>query len=177
MNSNKSKNKIASELKTIKLPYFNCEYEVGKLDIFQLQYVFKLSFGANYSRYILPIGNIAEKIINVETNYNDFISHNIKTKLPIVYSHNFNYINFNNFNNNELKGLQQYISEITKEVRYIFEMPKKEAYLECIIDNIDNPNLKNKKKHYKFKKLQRMKMFNQEVVSIFLSLLHKFYWI
>ena len=56
-------------------------------------------------------------------------------------------------------------------------MPKKEGYLESIIENIDNPSAEYKKHYYKFIKLERMKMFNHEVVNIFLSLLHKMYWI
>lgn len=48
MNSKKSKSKISSELRTLKLPYFRCEHDAANLDEKNLIKLFARSFNKNY---------------------------------------------------------------------------------------------------------------------------------
>ena len=56
-------------------------------------------------------------------------------------------------------------------------MQKMEQLLEDIIINIDQPTEEYKYKIPRYRKLQRLRQINNEVVTFFLSTLHNFYWV
>ena len=181
MNNKKSNKKIASELKTLKLPFFKCEHTVGKLVDTAVHTLFQQSFGKKYLEFQVAAPNANPPTLDciVEKNdkdYKEFIDSTVnnvkKSYLPIVYASNLKHANFTN-----ATDFQEYLSRITQQVRYIYDMPRLENQLESIIDNIDNPSANIKLKYFRFMKLQRLKKMNEMTVDLFLTLLHNFYWV
>ena len=70
----------------------------------------------------------------------------------------------------------RYILRIRQTVKYAFQMQKMEQLLEDIINNIDQPSEIYLTQIPRYKKLQRLRKLNEQVIDFFLTTLHNYYW-
>jgi len=177
MNKKKSSSQIKKDTISLVLPAFKGINVTNNEAL-----ILRKLINNQYFKYT-PAGRNPESFQEFQTFYdNQARSFPLENKffyspaLEVLNKDNFNGLTQQQFNAGK-DNLLKYINQLKQKIRYAFDMPRKEAYLQDIISTIDQPVGEYKIELPRFKKLQRLKQFNELTVQIFLTILHEMYWV